>query len=277
MMGFQVDFSTPRDPTYVAGQISNGQWTGNGPWYPVGSTEQMVHIVDLDDAPTITVPSATYDTADCVISTPGQIPPGWLWPACNFGAYFAREDSSDTVAISGIQIQDVDVYETCGYSAGVFVECRNLKVLFKVFQGTMLLNSRTDLNFIQNIVSPREGFVFTATLSAIASAIKLIYYNVDLPQLINSPDSTVLHYNTQNGDNAEYISITVDDQGFSGWSGVLASTNSRINITIVATNTAPVIEGPGQDLLEYTVIYYLSESTPRKRVFQSIHVSNSPN
>jgi hypothetical protein len=119
----------------------------------------------------------------------------------------------------------------------------------------MLLNSRTDLNFIENVVSAREGFLFTATVSAIASAVKVIYYNVDLPQLIATPASTTLNYNTQNGGNVEYISITVDDQGFTGWSGVLASSFSRINLTIVAVNNAPQVHGP---ILQYTVRFVIS-------------------
>jgi len=245
VMSAVVHFSTPRDPGYL------DAWsTGGGPWYQVGSISQLVHIVALDDAPDIFNPTLT-DTlsSDCVISEKSHIPIGWLSPTCNFGSFFTLEDSAVTISISGVDINDVDVYETCTFSGQIFVECRNLKVLFKVYKGTMLLNSRTDLNFIENVVSAREGFLFTATVSAIASAVKVIYYNVDLPQLIATPASTTLNYNTQNGGNVEYISITVDDQGFTGWSGVLASSFSRINLTIVAVNNAPQVNGPA---LQYT-------------------------
>ena len=249
VMGVAVQFSTPRDS---ATQIP---WAaGGGPWYDVGSVSQLVHIVPLNNAPNIynpTLSDPALTAADCLITKPSQLPPGWLSPTCNFGSYFTLEDSTNTISISGVTIGDVDVYETCSYTGQAFTECHNLKVLFKVYRGTMLLNSRTDLNFIQNVVSAREGFLFTATVSAIASAVKKIYYNVDLPQLIGDPSSTTLHYNTQNGDKVEYISISVDDQGFTGWSGVLASTFSRINLTVVAVNNAPTVTSPAID--QYTV------------------------
>ena len=247
-MDIIVQFSTPRDPSFHLYSWADG----GGPWYQVGSILQLVHIVDIDDAPQIYNPTLLYTPApSCIISQKGQLPPGWLSPTCNFGLYFTLEDSDITISISGLEISDVDVYETCTYSGQTFQECHNLMVLFKVFKGTMLLNSRTNLNFIEGVISDRDGFLFTATVSAISSAVKVIYYNVDLPQLIGTSSSTTLYYNTQNGGNTEYISVTVDDQGFTGWSGVLASTLSRINLTIVAVNQAPTVLFPA--IVQYVV------------------------
>ena len=45
------------------------------------------------------------------------------------------------------------------------------------------------------------------------NAIQVLKYRLEVPENLN-PSSAVWHYNTQSGDNSEYFTVTVSDQGY---------------------------------------------------------------
>jgi len=88
----------------------------------------------------------------------------------------------------------------------------------------------------------RTGQGFTAYKSDANKAVKVLFYRVELDNLLGSPESTVLFFNTQRGDQ-EYVSVTISDQGFSGDPAAGASKKYSITIpvTVVASNDPPVL------------------------------------
>jgi hypothetical protein len=70
--------------------------------------------------------------------------------------------------------------------------------------------------------------------------VRVINYRVEETQLMGTSSKTY-NYNTQHNNLAETITVTVSDQGFSGFVGVSEVQIITIPVTIVATNDAPII------------------------------------
>ena len=48
----------------------------------------------------------------------------------------------------------------------------------------------------------------------------MLFYQVEMQELADSPQSTVFHYNTQHSEQEEYITVIVSDQGQTGAQGI---------------------------------------------------------
>lgn len=214
-----VTFSSPR--------LLNGNI-----FVPVGQPiVQIISILDINDSPTIKNPSESYiPPLECSNAASENF-------FCNFGQFWTLEDSGNVLPITGTLIDDLDLYEPCVTSDP---ECSNLDVYIKTYKGAIQLNTRSNLNFY---VSARSQSGFTATIKDLTNAVKVLYYRVDTLDLINTPLSATLNYNTQRSisNEVEYITIKVSDQGFSGADGMAKETVSTVNVVIVAANDAPTI------------------------------------
>jgi hypothetical protein len=193
---------------------------------------QMIHIVDVNDAPKILHPKDQY--------TPPEecSDPASENEFCNFGQFFATEDNSDSLQISGISVTDEDIYEQCPPKPTF--ECAKANVQINAYKGAVQLNTRSNLDFYDNA---RSKIGFTSVLTDTINAVKVLYYRVETAELVGSPASSVLNYNTQRfGEKTEeYLTVTVSDQGFSGETGIAQFNTIRIDIVIVARNKAPSI------------------------------------
>jgi hypothetical protein len=187
-----------------------------------------VYIRDINNAPTIVNPQDSY-------KKPGICNSGTsLNPSCHFGQFYSYEFTDTRVGIVGVQIDDVDLGELCIYPQ---TECAKLDVLVSAVHGAVSLNSRTGLGFYLEL---RGSTGFTAFVSKSNNAIKTIYYQVEITELLTSL-SSVPYFNTQSGSNQERVSVVVSDQGVSGASGVAESATANIEVTIVAVNNPPII------------------------------------
>lgn len=130
-------------------------------------------------------------------------------------------------------MSDVDIGELCVYPQ---TQCANLDVLVSALHGAVSLNSRTNINFY---LESRGSTGFTAFLNEANTAVKTIYYQIELTELLAT--SAVPYFNTQTGGQVEYVSLLVSDQGASGASGVAETATVQIDVTVVAVNNAPVI------------------------------------
>ena len=87
----------------------------------------------------------------------------------------------------------------------------------------------------------RRGFV--ATQLATNNAIKVLKYRLETPENLG-PNSPAYHYNTQNGGNVEYFTVTVSDQGYTSSTEQARVVEERVDITVVAVNNPPVLTSP---------------------------------
>ena len=121
---------------------------------------------------------------------------------CFFGQYYAFEDTSDVVEISGMTVYDVDLEELSPEA--------QLDVTVLARRGTVNFNSRTGLTFYDQSARNRLGY--TAKSDATNNAISVLKYRVELPELANRKESTILNYNTQQLGEEEYFDLTFNDQ-----------------------------------------------------------------
>lgn len=215
----------------------NEQCNFEGPYVQLTNMTQLMHIVDLNDTPQISHPKDAYNYPfDCnALSTQDK---------CHFGQFFSDEDSSKEVKIGGIQIEDIDVKESCPF---VNPECAKIDVRVRASRGSVALNTRSRLSFYQNT---REAQGFTAFITPSNAAVKMVFYRVEKQENIG-PESSILNYNTQHSNNIETVMVTVSDQGLTGAAGVAKKEEISIDVTIVAINDAPVIT---VDVLEYSIL-----------------------
>ena len=203
----------------------------------LGNFTQLLHIVDMNDPPTVTDPSSQFILPfDCVAASTED--------KCHFGQFYADEDSSGAVQISGIQIDDIDVKEKCPYDSP---ECSEIDVNVRAAHGTVALNTRSRLNFYENV---REARGFTSFLTPANSAVKVVFYRVENVENLG-PTSKVLNFNTQNSGNKETIKVIVSDQGLTGAAEQAKKVQIIIDVTIIAINDAPVIT---LEAVEYSVV-----------------------
>jgi len=204
-----------------------------GPWLHVGEFRQLVHIIDINDAPVISPPTQVTLKCDEPPTTEKPRPP----LQCYFGQFFSYEDTETKVGIPNIAIWDEDLDEQCEIGE----ECAKMDVEVRAFRGALGLNTRSNLNFY-DIGDPlnRAGQGFTAYSTDVQNAIKVLFYQVELGAFLG-PNSQVLHYNTQTSENSEYITVTATDQGFNGADGIAKSSLIQVDIEIVATNDEPAI------------------------------------
>ena len=183
-----------------------------------GNLTVVIRLQGDNDPPVIFNPQNTYQ-APAVCQGQGLTDPGACCSMqgpqtccqCHFGQYYAFEDTADILEITGMTVTDVDLEE-------VNADARlNVKVLAK--NGNVNLNSRTGLTFYDEAVRNRRGF--TAKADATNNAIKLLKYRVETPELVNSQQSTVLHYNTQQVGEEEYFDISFNDQGYTSDQGAV--------------------------------------------------------
>ena len=196
---------------------------------------QLVYIRDVNNAPTLSDPQASY-------SKPAICGPSSLLPVCHCGQFFSYEFSDSRVGIVGVQMDDVDIGELCIYPQ---TQCANMDVLASALHGAVSLNSRTGINFY---LESRGSTGFTAFMSQANTAVKTIYYQVELAEDLST--SSVRYFNTQTAGNSEYVSVVASDQGASGASGVAKTASLQITVTIVAVNNPPVIT---INVIEYEV------------------------
>ena len=205
----------------------------------VSELTQMLHISDVNNAPVLANPGDNYRPSPvCAadpLSTMGQ---------CHFGQFFRLEDTSKTLSIAGVKATDIDLWETCSYT---FPECTKVDVNVVTLKGSTGLNTRVNLNVYQN---QRSALGFGSYLADVSSAIQVLFYQVELQELVGTEASTVNNYNTQNAEKQEYITVIVSDQGSQGAEGVSKIASTEIPITIVAVNDDPIIHSK---FLEYGV------------------------
>jgi hypothetical protein len=194
---------------------------------------QMIHIADVNDTPQIVHPKDIYTPPEACKDPSSEL------ESCNFGQFWAIEDSSDVMMIQGIQVSDKDIYEQCP-PEGTNFECAKVDVSIIAFKGAIQLNTRSNLNFYNNF---RSKIGFTSVLTDTINAVKVLYYRVEAAEIVGTASSTVLNYNTQRlGEKAEeYVTVRVSDQGFSGETGIAQFNEIRIDVVIVARNKAPTI------------------------------------
>jgi hypothetical protein len=82
-----------------------------------------------------------------------------------------------------------------------------------------------------------------ATQLATNNAIKVLKYRLETPENLG-PGSPAYHYNTQNGANVEYFTVTVSDQGYTSSTEQARVVEERVDITVVAVNNPPVLTSP---------------------------------
>lgn len=208
-----------------------------GPFRQITNMTQLMHIVDMNDTPEISHPKDTY-TYPFYCTKLSRL------PECHFGQYFSYEDTTSAVQIGGVQIDDIDVKETCLF---LNPECAKIDVSVRAARGSVSLNTRARLSFYENT---REAQGFTAFITPSNAAVKVVFYRVELLENIG-PKSVILDYNTQHSGNREFLTVTVSDQGLTGAAGVAKVKDISIDVSIVAVNDSPIIS---IDRLEYTLL-----------------------
>lgn len=201
---------------------------GGGAWEMRRNMTQFVSIFDVNDPPALRNPVDAYSPPR-VCETPGA-----LQPACHFGQFFSYEDTDRSVSISGVEIADLDVGETCSFEQP---ECNKMDVNVRADKGSISLNTRSRLTFYENT---RKGQGFTAFNTPSNNAVRVLYYRVELLELLG-PASVVFNFNTQHSANSEFVELTVKDQGFSGYKGLSKLSSIQIDVMVVAVNDAPTI------------------------------------
>jgi len=198
----------------------------------------LMHIVDINDVPTIEHPQDVYEVPiQCLAK-------GTLYPECHFGQFFSYEDTDPRVQIGGVVVADIDAYELCTY---LQQECKKIDVSVRAFKGAIALNTRSRLSFYE---TTRGGQGFTAFVTASNAAIKVLFYQVEVTELLGpTGGSSVLHYNTQHSGQREYVTVRVSDQGFTGAAGIARVNSIEIPLEIVAVNDAPQLQ---TEVLEYS-------------------------
>jgi len=217
--------------------ISVNEQCANGPYTFLANKTQILHIVDINDTPEISHPASTYSFPFYCNKLSRQ-------PECHFGQFFSYEDTSAAVQIGGVQIEDIDVKESCTF---INPECAKIDVSVRAARGSVALNTRSRLSFYENT---REAQGFTAFITPSNAAVKVVFYRVELLENIG-PDSIILDYNTQHSGNQEFVTVTVSDQGLTGAAGVAKVQDISIDVSIVAINDAPIIT---IDKLEYGLL-----------------------
>jgi len=171
-----------------------------------------------------------------------------------FGQYWRYEDRAESLSIGGIQIYDIDVTETCTYARPY---CTLLDVQARAQQGSLQLNRRQN---IAVYMEKRNALAWSSSQENANMAIKVLLYQTELPALLG-PESSALNYNSQVlGGRDEFVVVSAQDQGFTGFDGVSAcfkggdhtglgfgkelSCGLRLNVTIVAVNDPPEIQTP---------------------------------
>eukprot|EP00960_Hanusia_phi_P034524 751133-Hanusia_phi.AAC.6 len=111
-----------------------------------------------------------------------------------------------------------------------------MDVNVETYMGIISLNSLIGLNVYQD--TPKiQGFIGSLVNSQ--QAIDPIQYQARLQG--NGQGVQMTYYNTQNGHNAQFVTLTISDQGSTGFTGIPQTSSSSVNITIVAVNNAPTI------------------------------------
>ena len=236
-------------------EFINGIRTGETEYFTVfsGNLTVLVRIISDNDAPVIVDPQQGYvapavcsnldaeTSAKCCRKDGDQ-----SCCQCHFGQFYAFEDTSDILQITGMQVSDVDIEElTTTAEFDVFTLVKN---------GNINFNSRTGLTFYDQNARNRKGF--TATTEFTNNAIRLLKYVVELPELVDreckpgvpkTECSTVHHFHTQQEGKEEYFDISFNDQGYTSVTGQAKSVSARVFVTIVAQNDAPAIHVQRQD------------------------------
>ena len=178
-------------------------------------------------------------------------------PECNFGQYYAYEGTIAQVPIEGVFVSDVDMHESC---PATDEQCVRMDIAVRAFKGTLKLNTRSNLNLY---FDGRSGSGFSAKIVDLNSAIKVLFYAVESADLLGTEASTVKFYNTQQGDNQEFVTVVASDQGFSGQAGTAETTSIKIDLVIVAVNDGPVVKST---LIEFNA----ENSNPTEDVLGSL-------
>eukprot|EP00960_Hanusia_phi_P013762 403861-Hanusia_phi.AAC.7 len=208
----------------------------------VANISQIVHIVDVNNAPTLVNPTTGWKESPICTADPLT-----TLEECHFGQFFRYEDTDKILAIPNTKASDIDLFEECSYA---FPECKKVDANIATLKGMTGLNTRVGLAVYQDEKGTdgvsRLGF--GGFLARVNSAIQVLFYQVESQTMVNQPGSTVLNYNTMTGSanldlvgQVEYITVTVSDQGSTGADGVSEIVSTQIPITIVAVNDAPVI------------------------------------
>lgn len=212
--------------------------SSGGSFTHMDSLTQMVQIIAVNDAPAISDPSLGY------IDPPPACAQNPYNPTCHFGQFFSYEDKYDVVRVTGLNINDVDIFESCLTD---LQECKTVDVLVRSQLGVIELNTRSGLSFYSNTRSQKG---FTATIAPAVSAIKVLMYQPATESELTVGPNPVNNLNTQSGTNSEFISVVVSDQGNSGEDNLSQLTTMLIKMTIVAVNDSPSIK---INVLEFTV------------------------
>ena len=198
-----------------------------------------------------------------------------------FGQYWRYEDRSEPLALPGIEILDVDLYEGCSYERPA---CSTMDVTARAQKGTILLNRRQNIDIYKEA---RNALAWVSNQENANLALRVLLYQTELVRLLSPapgvireweskccsdpawaaraccglphPRQSVVHnFNSQIvGGADEFIVVSAQDQGFTGFDGVSAcfkgedhtglgfgkelSCGLRLNLTIVAVNDAPEI------------------------------------
>jgi hypothetical protein len=187
---------------------------------------------------TATAPLRILDLNDAVAIVPPRVPSGPLTPlAPFFGDVFVFEASTALVTLLGLDFNSVDQFEGCGAACS-----RQLDVTVRARQGAVNINSRTNLGIYS---STRTAISFVGEEADVKSALRGITYQL---QSEIAPLPSLATFNTQRvGGGVEMISVTISDQGYSGWDkrngslGLAQIATFSADVTIVAVNNPPTL------------------------------------
>ena len=87
-------------------------------FFQLANLTQLMHIVDINDSPVILHPKDQY-------VLPIQCQGKSTADVCHFGQFFSDEDTDNAVSITGVEIEDADIKESCTF---VNPECAKLDV-----------------------------------------------------------------------------------------------------------------------------------------------------
>ncbi|MGH6934281.1 MAG: tandem-95 repeat protein [Dongiaceae bacterium] len=135
-------------------------------------------------------------------------------------------DEDAVIPIAGLSVYDSDVNESPG----------QLKVTLSVANGTLTLGDMAGLAFIAGDGVADGAMIFTGTLSDVNAAL-----------------ATLSYQGNGNFSGVDTLTISTDDQGYTGAGGPLVDTDA-IAITVNPVNDAPVAVGDGATVAEDGVL-----------------------
>jgi hypothetical protein len=234
--------------TMTVGFPSTCPGCGHGGYVETLVRRYMLHILPMNDRPVLVDPVLTYsrpnyceptpELEDCIDDETGEALEEEQCHRCHFGPFWAYEGQSTADRpITGFKITDEDVLESCGWGNQ---KCTSLDMTVLARNGAFDLNTRLGLAMYRDDPASKG---FTANINNAQSAITVLNFR-----------SAANSFNTMHSGQTEEIQVEASDQGFTGatgngripavstlQNGVSLSERVRININIVAINTAPSI------------------------------------